>query len=209
MPYTDYYSTPTIEDNFLFDQTAVSKTGGGRVNLSKTPRPLSNINGLCLHQTGLPSAAAGNDPDKFRGVRTHFVITPDGSCILNHNPEVYCNASNRLNKFTVAVEFVGNFRSERNKWWKGDSVGRDHMTDEQVMAGRWLVLYCRDFINIKNVYCHRQSSKGKNCCGPDVWYHVGQWAVDVLKLGDGGTNYHIPDEGAAIPAAWRTWNQAP
>ena len=206
MPYTDHYSMPDIEDNFLFDLTGESRKDGGRINAARTPRSLDQITGLVLHQTGNPTASSGNDPSRYRGVRAHFVITPDGSVANNHEPSVYLNASNRLNSFTLAVEFVGNFRSERNRWWKGDELGRDQLTDEQVMAGRWLVLYCREFHSIEDVLCHRQSSKGKNCCGPDIWYHVGQWAVDVLALGDGGADYHVKG-GAPIPDRWRTWNR--
>lgn len=206
--YTDYFRMADLEDNFLFDLTSESRTGGGRINASKTPRPTSQITGLVLHQTGIPSARAGNDPWRFRGVRSHFVITPDGTVSQNHAATVYLNASHRLNRFTLAVEFVGNFRSERGRWWNGDEAGRDHLTEAQIMAGRWLVIYCRDFHSIQNVLCHRQSKRGKNCCGPDVWYHVGQWAVDVLGMGDGGPNYHVKG-GAAIPSDWRTWNQAP
>lgn len=206
MSYTDHYSAPDLDDHFLFDETSGSKKDGGRINSQRTPRPLDQITGLVLHQTGSPSAKAGNDPGRYRGVTAHFVITPDGSTVLNHQASVYLNASNRLNKFTLAVEFVGNFRSERDRWWEGDKHGRDHLTDDQVMAGRWLVIYCREFHHITDVLCHRQSAKGKNCCGPDVWYHVGQWAVNVEGMGDGGRNFHV-EGGAPIPDAWRTWNR--
>jgi hypothetical protein len=206
MSYTDHYPAPTIEDNFLFDMTSESRTDGGRVNARNTPRPLDQITALVLHQTGAPSARAGNDPARYRGVRSHFLITPDGSAVQNHDATVYLNASGRLNRFSLAVEFVGNFRSERNTWWKGDQHGRDQLAHEQVATGRWLVLYCREFYGIVDVLNHRQSAKGKNCCGPDIWYHVGQWAVDVLGMGDGGPGYHVQG-GAPIPDAWRTWDR--
>lgn len=206
MAYNDHYSMPDIEDNFLFDTTAESRKDGKRINESRTPRPLDQITGLVLHCTGSPSARAGNDPSTYRGVRSHFVITPNGSVSQNHEASVYLNASGRLNSFTLAVEVVGNFRNEHDRWWEGDKHGRDHLTDEQVMAGRWLVVYCREFFDIVDVLCHRQSSKGKICPGPDVWYHIGQWAVDVLGMGDGGKDYHVQG-GAPIPEAWRTWDR--
>lgn len=208
MPYVDHFRMPSLEDNFLFDETANSRKDGGRISTRRTPRPLSRVTGLVLHQTAIPSQRAGNDPSRYRGVRTHYVITPDGSVVQNHAETVVCNASNRLNGWTVAVEFVGNFRSERGRWWNPSRAGSDHVTTDQIMSGRWLVIYCRDFFNITHVYGHKQSNGGKNCPGPDIWYHVGQWAVDVLGLSDGGPNYKI-GKGAPIPAAWRTWNRPP
>lgn len=207
MVYIDHFSEPDIEDNFIWLQTDSSKTSGGRINWQKTPRAETGIDGLVLHATGNPSQNTfGNDPWKYRGVRAHWVILPDGTVVQNHDANVYVNASHRLNRRSVAVEFVGNFRSERNRWWKGDKYGRDHLTRDQVLAGRWLVIYCREFLNISNVYTHRQSAKGKNCAGPDIWYHVGQWAVDWLGMGDGGDDYHVQG-GAPIPEKWRTWDK--
>jgi hypothetical protein len=57
------------------------------------------------------------------------------------------------------------------------------------------------------VLAHRQSSNMReNDPGPDVWHHVGQWAVDTLGLSDGGPGFKIGN-GKPIADAWRTWGR--
>ena len=204
MAYYDHYPMPTSDTAELIDQTCVSKKS--IVDSSCSPRQIDRITGLVLHCTGSPPARWGNDPYRYRNVNAHFVITPNGTIAHNHEPSAYLHASHYLNSFTVAVEFVGNFRSERNKWNAGDRLGRDHLTHEQVMSGRWLFMHCASAYGITQVFTHRQSRTGKVCSGPDVWYHVGQWAVDRLGASDGGPGYHVQG-GAAIPDAWRKWNR--
>ena len=58
---------------------------------------------------------------------------------------------------------------------------------------------------LTHVLAHRQSSGTReNDPGPDIWFDVGQWAVNTLGLKDGGPGLKI-DTGNAIPEEWRTW----
>ncbi|MFN7999717.1 MAG: hypothetical protein U0X75_01730 [Acidobacteriota bacterium] len=59
-----------------------------------------------------------------------------------------------------------------------------------------------------HVLAHRQSSgQRENDPGPDIWYHVGQWAIDNLGLKDGGPGFKV-GTGNPIPDLWRKWGQA-
>ena len=63
-------------------------------------------------------------------------------------------------------------------------------------------------MGLKRIVAHRQSSEQReNDPGPDIWYHVGQWAINNLGLTDGGPGYKI-DKGNAIPDLWRKWGLA-
>jgi hypothetical protein len=79
-----------------------------------------------------------------------------------------------------------------------------------VEAGRFLVDYLiREIREIKltHILAHRQSSgKRENDPGPDIWYHIGQWAVENRGLKDGGPAFKI-DTGLTIPDVWRTWGK--
>src|SRR5262249_672306 len=58
---------------------------------------------------------------------------------------------------------------------------------------------------LTTVLAHRQSSGTReNDPGPDIWFDVGQWAVNTHGLKDGGPAFKI-GEGNAIPDEWRTW----
>ena len=60
-------------------------------------------------------------------------------------------------------------------------------------------------MGLTHVLAHRQSSGTReNDPGPDVWFDVGQWAVNTLGLKDGGPGFKI-DTGNPIPEEWRTW----
>jgi hypothetical protein len=62
-----------------------------------------------------------------------------------------------------------------------------------------------DTIGITYVFTHRQGTRGHtNCCGPDVWFNVGQWAV-AMGMSDGGVGFTMGD-GLPIPNAWRNHN---
>ena len=62
-------------------------------------------------------------------------------------------------------------------------------------------------MNLTHILVHRQSSASRaNDPGPDIWYHVGQWAVNNLGLRDGGKNFKV-GSGNPIPDIWRTWGE--
>lgn len=90
---------------------------------------------------------------------------------------------------------------------------KNQVTPQQIEAGRYLVRYLMRALQpargLTHIFAHRQaSSKRENCPGPDIWYHVGQWAVENLRLKDGGSEYRI-GKGNPIPNAWRNLGRQP
>lgn len=181
----------------IIDRTAVAL----RTNRKGT-RDMKKVYALVLHQTAF---SRGNDPTKYDRIPVHFVITPDGKIIQLHPLSAYLWSSNGFNARSVAVEFVGNFRSVEGRYYKPENFGCHPVTPAQIKAGRELIQYLIKEMGLTHVLAHRQSSGMRtNDPGPEVWYNVGQWAVDNLGLKDGGPGFKI-DTGAPIPNEWRTW----
>lgn len=167
----------------------------------KKTRPASQVDALVLHQMAF---SRGNDPARYRKVNSHYIITPDGRIVQHHPVTAYLWASNYFNSRSVAVEFAGNFPSLRGRCWKPEKYGCHALTDAQAAAGRDLLRHLKRTLGITHVFAHRQASNTRsNCCGPDIWYRVGQWGVDTLGLSDGGPGWHHPKAGEAIPEEWR------
>lgn len=172
------------------------------------PRDMSKVYALVLHQT------AGNQkntpPNRYDRVTAHFVIKPNGQILQLHPLAAYLNASNGLNAGSVAVEFAGNFPDIKGKRYvyPNGASPQGVLTNEQIKAGRCLVRYLVKNMNLTHILVHRQSSASRaNDPGPDIWYHVGQWAVNNLGLRDGGQNFKV-GSGNPIPDIWRTWGKA-
>lgn len=170
----------------------------------KGKRDTAKINALVLHQTAF---SRGNDTTKYDNIPVHFVIPPDGKIVQLHPIAEYLWSSNGLNPRSVAVEFVGNFRSVRGFFYKPQQFGCHALTPDQIRAGRDLIKHLAAQINLKHVLTHSQASKDRtNDPGPEIWYYVGQWAVDNLGLGDGGPKFFV-GTGQPIPDEWRKWGQ--
>jgi hypothetical protein len=168
----------------------------------KRERDIDSVYALVLHQTGF---SRGNDHTRYDNVTAHFVILPNGTITQNHPETSYLYSSNGLNRGSVAVEFVGNFPSTRGRYYKPNQFGRDHLTQDQIDAGLYLVGYLVKEINLTHILAHCQSSGSRgNCPGPDVWWNVGQRSIQILGPRDGGPDFSV-GSGRPIPEAWRTW----
>ncbi len=188
------------------------RTAFGLMSRRGSLRPLSQINALVLHQMAFDR---GNDLSRYNGVRAHFIILRDGKTAQLHPASNHVAASHGFNPRSVAVELAGNLADTRGRCWKGPPRHAFRClrpTRAQISAGRNLVKHLIRTLGIKCIYAHRQSAgdRGKrskpNDPGPDVWYCVGQWAVDHLGLSSGGPGYKI-EGGLPIPSSWRTWNR--
>lgn len=171
------------------------------------PRDMSKVYALVLHQT------AGNQkntpPNRYDSVTAHFVIKPNGQILQLHPLAAYLNASNGFNAGSVAVEFAGNFPDTRGKRYvyPNGASPQGIVTAEQIKAGRCLVRYLVKNMGLTHILAHRQSSATRtNDPGPDIWYHVGQWAINNLGLRDGGQTFKV-GSGNPIPDIWRTWGK--
>ena len=175
-------------------------------SVRRGPRDLTKVKALVLHQ--MACCFQRKDPLKaYLRLKAHFAILPDGQILQIHPVRELIWASNGFNSGSVAVEFAGNFPNTKGKWWEGDKFGRNQVTTAQIEAGRRLIRYLVGTIGLRTILAHRQSSATReNDPGPDIWYHVGQWAVDALGLKDGGRGFKVGD-GNPIPDLWRTWGR--
>lgn len=173
----------------------------GESPASKRSPRTEQIDAVVLHQMGL---SRGNDLQRYRLVTAHFVILPDGRIAQLHPTSARLSASQGFNGRSVAIEFAGNLRSTDGGWWRPQTYGRDTLTAAQVESGRNL-LRALASQGVRFVYAHRQSYNQRgNDPGPEIWASVGQWAIDTLRMSDGGPDYAI-DSGRPIPADWRTF----
>ncbi len=162
------------------------------------------VNALVLHQMAF---SRGSDPAKYNNVTAHYAILPDGKILHLHPISALLYASNGFNARSVAVEFAGNLPDTRGKCWSPQTHGCNRLTQAQIEAGRYLIQYLIKAIGLKFVFTHRQSYGMKeNDPGPDIWYYVGQWAIQNLRLGDGGPGFRLP-KGKPIPDSWRSWGR--
>ncbi|NTU84209.1 MAG: hypothetical protein HGA45_33380, partial [Chloroflexales bacterium] len=169
------------------------------------PRDMSKVKALVLHQMAF---SRGSDPTKYDKVNSHFAILPDGKILQLHPVAALLWASNGFNSGSVAVEFAGNFPNTRGKCWSAQKFGCHKVTKEQIEAGRLLIRHLIRTMGLTTVLAHRQSSASReNDPGPDIWYHVGQWAINNLGLKDGGPGFKV-GSGNPIPDLWRTWGAA-
>lgn len=183
---------PRIED----------RTGFALKDRRKGRRDPATVKALVLHQMAF---SRGNNPDRYNGVTAHYAILPNGRILQLHPISALLWASNGFNRKSVAVEFAGNLPNIKGKCWEPGKFGCHKLTQEQIEAGRYLVKSLKDRIGLTHIFAHRQAlASRENCPGPDIWYNVGQWALNNLGLSDGGARYKI-GTGNPIPDAWRNW----
>ena len=173
----------------------------------KGERDPKKVYALVLHQMACCFRPA--DPLKrFLSINSHFAIAADGRILQLHPITELLWSSNGFNAGSVAVEFAGNFPNTKGAWWQGDKFGRNRPTPAQLEAGRYLVRHLIRVMGLTHVLAHRQSSASReNDPGPEVWYHVGQWAVEKLGLKDGGPGFKLPGANP-IPDEWRNWGRS-
>jgi hypothetical protein len=160
------------------------------------------VDAVVLHQTAM---SRGNTPENYLNVNAHFVVMPDGRVLHLHPVEAYLHASSAFNAVGIAIEFVGNFPDARGNYWEGAKYGRHTLTAQQISAGRDLLRHLVDTHDIAFVFAHSQGEAANlrgNCPGPDIWFHIGEWAVSGLGLSDGGKDYK-EGAGSPIPGNWR------
>jgi hypothetical protein len=162
-----------------------SKKDGVITYVNKRHRALNKIDALVLHSTAGPERKL----KQYYDFSVHFVITPDGTIYQLHDESVRCHGSSGFNRRSVAVEFVGHFKQDNGKWNKNNKL-RHVPTKQQIESGRSLVKYLKRTLNIKYVLAHAQAAN-KNCPGPEIWYNVGEWAINN-GFSANGTKIAVP-----------------
>ena len=150
-----------------------------------------------------------SDPTSYLSTGAHFCILFDGRIIQLHPMSRMIWHGNCISPRSVAVEFEGNFPNVKGKWWidrKSNVQNKDLPTQAQYEAGQFLTSYLKTVLGIRGILAHRQSSGSReNDPGPDIWYHVGQWAMEKLGLSDGGPGFKCGTGNPILPQ-WRTWS---
>lgn len=165
-----------------------------------------------LHQMAFkrpkPRTKVYSDPESYLNTGAHFCIMFDGRIIQLHPFSRMIWHGNCLSPRSVAVEFEGNFPNIKGKWWvnkKSKVQNTDIPTQAQFEAGRFLASYLKVVLGTTHIFAHRQSSDSReNDPGPDIWYNVGQWAIDNLGMTDGGPSSKCGTGNPILPE-WRSW----
>jgi hypothetical protein len=167
----------------------------------------SNIDTIVLHQTAclLPTQAS------WRPVPIHIGIPRSpgylGKFFQLHPLVAYLYHANSLNAPSVGLEIEGNFcglDGRKDTWWSPGG-GPHRLEEGQVEGARAAIAWImREAIAgggaIRKIQAHRQSSGNRRGDpGEAIWKAIGVWAIDTLKLTDGGdfktgTGYTLPDQ---------------
>ncbi len=149
-----------------------------------------------------------SDPESYINTGAHFCILLDGRIIQLHPLSRMIWHGNCVSPRSVAVEFEGNFPNVQGRWWVDSTSSvqnKDVPTQAQYDSGKFLTSYLKVVLGTTHILAHRQSSDSReNDPGPDIWYNVGQWAIDNLGLTDGGPAFKCGTGNPILPA-WRTW----
>lgn len=192
-----------IEDRTNLPSTRKTR----KVHGHPRPRPKNSVYALVLHQM---ACCRQRREGGYDTIGVHYAILQDGRILQLQPIEALMYASNSFNPRSVAVEFAGNFPNMKGGWWNPLEMGCDRLTKAQVDSGRYLIDHLRRELSggkgLTHILAHRQSSKDReNDPGPDIWYHVGEWAINKYKLSDGGRGSSYG--GYAIPDEWRAWGR--
>lgn len=211
-PPPDETPDETPEPEEPMDYAILDRIAEGTAKLDpkkayKKKRDMKLVNSLVLHQMAF---SRGDNPAKYYGVNAHFIILPNGQIVQLQELDRNLKASNGFNKFAVSVEFAGNLPNHKGQYYKPEKFGKDQLTEEQVLAGRYLIDYLIDLMpkyggaGLQGVYAHRQSSAMRGGDpGPDIWYNVGEWADKHRGLYTGADDGYKIGDGKAIPDVWR------
>ena len=142
-PMTFYGTAPNIQD-----VTAKTNT-----HLRHGTRAPTMIDAAVLHQTAF---TRGNTPELYLTINAHFVVLPNGLILHLHPIAANLWASNAFNDVGIAIEFVGNFPTEKGVWWEGNTYGRHTPTRDQINSGRDLLRHLVNAVDIDFVFAHRQ-----------------------------------------------------
>lgn len=178
--------------------------------------PLS-LFAFVLHQMAFKRRNKGtgqfSHPENYLKVGAHFCIMLDGKIIQLHAMSRMIWHAQGLSPLSVSVEFEGNFPDIRGKVWRPkDNNPNDPTfakvipTRQQIDAGRFLASYVQVVLGTSKIFAHRQSSINRtNDPGPDIWGHVGEWAIANLGFDTNARDARVGD-GKPIPPEWRTWS---
>jgi hypothetical protein len=178
---------------------------------SRSPRSWTGsgdrvVRGVTLHQTGI---RLSERPRRWYTLNAHIGVLANGTILIVNDPLDFIWHAQGLSRFTIGIEFNGNFEGVRGRpdtLWKGGG-GPHFLTPAQLKAADTLFEWLKQMFDDNGskwevVHAHRQSSKYRRSDpGSEIWQKVGIPWRDHLGATDGGPVYRLGD-GRAIPKEW-------
>lgn len=166
----------------------------------------NRIRGVVLHQTGcwMPE-----DPEVWRGIRSHCGVTRAGVLILTFPFEPLIWHAQDLSRFTIGIEVAGLLHGvvgdERSYWPQG---ARTHeVTEAQLRALDLLFVIIAESFAANGsawevVHAHRQATNQRmSDPGEVLWKKVGMKWLELIDGTDGGPEFRT-GTGMPIPNEW-------
>jgi len=172
-----------------------------------TSRPLSQVTGVCLHQT---ACVLGERPERYDTVGAHIAITRLGKVIWLHSFDRKVMHGNGWNNGTVGIEIDGLYagvEGDPSTVWDDPStpVHEKGLTllPSTITAVRDTIRWIYTQVpGLKVLVAHRQSSGSRrNDPGSAIWKGCALPMHAELGLTDGGVGFKL-DNGYPIPEAW-------
>lgn len=180
-------------------------------------RPISEITGICLHQT---ACVMGEKPERYRRLSIHFVVTLSGKVIRTCPIESLLYGGNHWNGGTIQIEVDGSYagleddpsthakREDLETFWAGGEIKSPMKVTEAAMrALRNLQRYIIEKVRrlggkICVVVAHRQASGDRRSDpGQAIWQQGALPIIEEFGLDDGGVGFQLGD-GRPIPEGW-------
>lgn len=174
-----------IIDRTLDTATVTHTLGGGidgqprcifsRCNTAAR-RNTASVTAIMLHQTGFVSAS----DERMNYVIANYAVMQDGR-VLRLRP--LDNALNSIgtNERAIDIEIVGDYPSREAIRRATSGAVLPPPPLEQIRRTRELVKWLKREHGLSQIYCHAQFTP-KNCCGPQLWYNIGEWAISNLGM---------------------------
>ncbi len=172
-----------------------------------TDRPISQVTGICLHQT---ACYMGERPQRYDNTGAHVVVTRAGKVIWLHDWNRKVAAANGWNNGTVSIEVDGLYagvEGDPSTVWDDPSTPFKEkgmtLTPESVKALKETVRWIKSQVpGITKLVSHRQSSGSRrNDPGSAIWHDAALPLMTELNLSDGGKGFKL-DNGYPIPEEW-------
>lgn len=205
IPMAVDYRAP-LDDEFFYSKRDVTGRSDKSRRLRK--RDLKDITAVVTHQTSVQRSAGVFDR-RAHLITCHIAIGPTGLWYLVHPLDAYLPAADLANRFSVSIEFSGNFEGHpcRGDFYKPSKFGRSTLTDMQRLRGRQVLRWLQSQLpSINSCFAHRQFRTGKKAPktldpGWEIYGQINTWAKD--ELGWALRPDWTLGNGSPIPSSWR------
>lgn len=136
----------------------------------------ASVRAVMLHQTGFLTPSVPRLDD----VVAHYAVMQDGR-VVHLRPVEQALNSVGTDAQAIDIEIVGSYPSLEQILSAPPGASLPTPPYQQIKAAQDLVKWLNRMRGISEIYCHAQFMP-KNCCGPHLWYNIGKWAIDNLRM---------------------------